>query len=104
MTREGILKHKEVFDAWLEGAEVECFDDSPSQLGWFLCPHPDFLLGARYRVKPQSQTRMTWVNIYPEEQVFYAYSSRKAADQGEGTQRIACVPVTITWTEGEGLE
>lgn len=55
MDRKGIKKHKEVFDAWLNGAEVEYKD-----LGgeWRTVKEPQFSSIVKYRVKPEACTTL----------------------------------------------
>lgn len=49
MTREGILKHKEIFDAWLDGAEIEYFCIVNKK--WFATKNPAWNLNIEYRIK-----------------------------------------------------
>jgi hypothetical protein len=49
MTREGIIKHKEVFDAWMGGAEVEIRSKISSE--FVLSGYPAFHFDREYRVK-----------------------------------------------------
>ena len=51
MTREGILKHKKVFKAWLKGAKIEYFSDKQ----WWDIPDPDFREEMQYRIKPEPE-------------------------------------------------
>lgn len=50
MTKEQYLKHKEIIDAWANGAEIEfkTIDD-----GWVDAKNPNWILDLEYRVKPQ---------------------------------------------------
>ena len=102
MTPEGYLKHKDTpaFAAWLEGVEIEYLNTC----GWceFLGASPGWHENTEYRVKPTPQTIQIWVNIYPFAEVA-AYFSRGCADNAARLDRIACVPVTVTYTNGEGL-
>lgn len=50
MTKEGILKHKEVFEAWLDGAEIQFF--SSDYKGWIDIEKPSWDIELIYRVKP----------------------------------------------------
>ena len=49
MTAEAYFKHKEVIEAWLQGADVEIlsYDDK-----WFDASTPEFVTYREYRVKP----------------------------------------------------
>lgn len=51
------------------------------------------------------QTITKWANVFPNGTVNF-YNSKEMAETVVGTysSRIACVPVTIEYTEGEGLE
>ncbi|KKN77922.1 hypothetical protein LCGC14_0354870 [marine sediment metagenome] len=102
MDREGIKKHRAVFDAWLDGAEVET--KYSSQHAWHYTGQPDFVKHTEYRVKPVPETREVWVNVYPHRHSDQAYVTRNGANLGALEDRIACVPVTITFTPGEGLD
>ena len=50
MTRKGILKHKEVFDAWLGGAEVQYYGEKTKK--WIDINNPYWGLEIKYRIKP----------------------------------------------------
>ena len=50
MTAEAYFKHKEVIEAWLQGADVEyleALDDT-----WYYAPNPGFIEQSQYRIKP----------------------------------------------------
>lgn len=50
MTAEAYFKHKEVIEAWLQGADVEyleALDDT-----WYDVSHPVFCEQTQYRIKP----------------------------------------------------
>jgi hypothetical protein len=102
MTPEGFKKHKDTpaFAAWLEGVEIEYLNTC----GWCGClgANPGWRENTEYRIKPTPKTVEIWVNIYPYAGVT-AYFSRQCADHTARTNRIACVPVTVTYTAGEGL-
>jgi len=49
MNREGIKKHKEVFKAWLEGAEIEYRCENRE--GWEEVDPPGWYISTNYRVK-----------------------------------------------------
>ena len=51
MIREGILKHKEVFDAWLEGKEVEVLNTKKGI--WEYISNPYWVKSHQYRVKKE---------------------------------------------------
>lgn len=52
-------------------------------------------------VKPRIK-REVWINVYPTRA--YAHPSKEIADSAYfAKDRIACVPITIEYTEGEGL-
>ena len=50
MTKEGILKHKEVFDAWLSGAKVQYYGEKTKK--WIDINNPSWELIIKYRIKP----------------------------------------------------
>lgn len=50
MTREGILKHKEVFNKWLDGAEIQFLD---SYNNWIDIENPNWYIDTKYRVRPK---------------------------------------------------
>lgn len=54
MTREAILKNKEVFDAWLNGAEIQYLLDGNNN--WVSFQNPDdpiWSIDVEYRIKPK---------------------------------------------------
>jgi len=105
MTRDevlGILAHPEEARAWAEGKDIE----RATITGWVLDIRPSFFPNSDYRVKPEVHTATRWVNIYvygpspmlnvsEEEAINNTSPSYKLLDR---------VQVTITWTEGEGLD
>lgn len=50
ITAEAYFKHKEVIEAWLQGADVEYFDDLYDTWCWSYSP--PFIEQAQYRIKP----------------------------------------------------
>ena len=52
---------------------------------------------------PQPVTLTRWCNLYADDDHCF-HKTRELADTFAGAGRIACVPVTITYTPGEGLE
>jgi hypothetical protein len=51
MTREGYLKHKEIIEAWANGAEIEYQESSDD---WYIVANPFWDTDSAFRVKPQS--------------------------------------------------
>lgn len=49
MTREGILKHREVFNKWLDGEEIQFSSNSNE---WIDLKNPNWYIDIKYRVKP----------------------------------------------------
>lgn len=49
MTREGLLKHKELFNKWLDGAEIQFLSNSNE---WIDLNNPSWDENIEYRVKP----------------------------------------------------
>jgi len=105
MNREGIKKHKVVFDAWLDGAEVE-YSFAPGTDKWrSVVGEPLWHSYLEYRIKPTPKTITRWTNVYPSPtRAMALYLNKREATISSCKDRIACVPVTITYTEGEGLE
>lgn len=52
--------------------------------------------------KPETRVLDVWMNIKSNGQI-WDYPSRFDADQNASSDRIACVPLRIEYTEGEGL-
>lgn len=52
---------------------------------------------------PVKHTREVWLNIYPGSTCVWAQETKGDADAYAGPGRIACIPVTIEFEEGEGL-
>ena len=49
MTADAYFKHKEVIEAWLQGADVEYLEEDGI---WFWVPRPAFNEKRQYRIKP----------------------------------------------------
>lgn len=52
---------------------------------------------------PVRHTREVWLNVYPGNIGIVAHETRAIADEYTSSKRIACIPVTIEFEEGEGL-
>lgn len=68
ITREGILKHKAVFDAWLDGAEVEEYYPgglAHRRIGYHITDSPEFLEGDDLRIKATPDS-IDWSHVAPE--------------------------------------
>ena len=50
LTAEAYFKHKEVIEAWLQGADVEYLEDLDDT--WYYVPNPGFIEQSQYRIKP----------------------------------------------------
>ena len=50
ITAEAYFKHKEVIEAWLQGADVEYLEDIDDT--WYCCYSPTFIEQVQYRIKP----------------------------------------------------
>lgn len=50
MTAEAYFKHKEVIEAWLQGADVEYLEALNDT--WYYAPNPGFIEQSQYRIKP----------------------------------------------------
>lgn len=57
-------------------------------------------------IQPKVKHTITgWLNVYNErERPHRFYENKRDADFNASSRRLACVPVTITYTEGEGLD
>lgn len=53
MTREGYLKHKELIEAWVNGAKIQWFNEVRES--WFPAAAPQWDEEVKYRVKPALQ-------------------------------------------------
>ena len=58
--------------------------------------------GSEYRAK-KTHTITFWINYYSNGE-FSMWHSREEADRVASRNRIACLKITRTFTEGEGLE
>ena len=104
MSKEGMIKHREVLNAWLDGVTVEEWNSIVD--GWLTTSEPSFLKGVEYRIKPTpiKHTVTRWFNIYENDVIDYMPHKTKAeADDMRSPKRSACVSVEFKWTEGEGL-
>jgi hypothetical protein len=110
-TREGICKHKVMFDRWLEGKEIQYF--VPGSNRWESVEYPVWLETSQYRVRPERKTVTKWANCYNSSELYNhshvtIHDNRESADNANTvlalTEREACVPVTISWILGEGLD
>jgi hypothetical protein len=54
-------------------------------------------------VKPRHK-RTLWVNIHSTKYDSYTYETKRSADAGAGTFRIACIKVDLDFAEGDGLD
>ena len=52
----------------------------------------------------QKLTLTGWVNVYPSELSSILHDSQKDAQRARGKDCLACVPVTVEYYEGQGLE
>ena len=53
MIREDILKHRDVFNKWLDGAEIQYYDGKE----WINIENPDWDKNFKYRVKPKIELK-----------------------------------------------
>lgn len=51
MDRECIKKHKDVFEAWIGGKEIEFYSEEDSK--WKPCNSPEWIKNCEYRIKPE---------------------------------------------------
>lgn len=62
-------KHAELIKAWADGAEIEFF--SPTIERWIFIIYPDWGMGTKYRIKPESKpepkpdiVRWCWSSVH----------------------------------------
>ncbi len=96
----GILAHPKEAKAWAEGKKIEQYVND----FWFIQPNPTFDFDKNYRIKPEVHTATRWVNIYKAGPGGSLHISEEEANRWVASRVVDCVAVTITWTEGEGLE
>lgn len=96
MNREQVKTFLPFIQAFAEGKEIQ-FKEQASAI-WKNTECPSFILGCEYRIKPEK--KKAWVNIYYNKMCGH-YSSKKAADEGAMSGRMACIE--IEYEEGEGL-
>jgi len=65
MIREDILKHRDVFNKWLDGAEIQFLNNSNE---WIDLKNPNWDKEFKYRVKP---TKITFKDCYFNHEEFY---------------------------------
>lgn len=84
--RRGIKKHKDVFDAWLNGATIEFRTNDKDK--WVVIRNPKFVYNNQYRVK--QKPREYWVVVLwgvSDEDVIHTYSTEDLAHkEAEGYQ------------------
>ena len=51
MDKKGIIKHKKIFDAWLDGKTIQYYVNSNNT--WQDIVNPDFYQNSEYRIKPE---------------------------------------------------
>ena len=61
MNREGIKENRAVFDAWLEGADIQ-YRWKDNNGPWEDCPFPGWLPAVDYRVKPDNSLYKCRIN------------------------------------------
>ena len=107
MNKEGMIKHREVLNAWLEGAEVQCRDGKGYL--WWTNSEPQWDKSIEYRIKPApiKRTVTGWFNVYGGSNRIYLGSQCKCLDEANSVAnkgaRIACIKHTFEFEEGEGL-
>jgi hypothetical protein len=97
-----MIKHREVLNAWLDGAEVEEY--SPVAGKWLTTSEPKYLQYTQYRIKPTpiKHTVTRWFNMYPNGPAL-DHETRSEADDRSTRSRIACIKHTFEFEEGEGI-
>lgn len=98
MNREGIKKHKKVFDQWLDGAEVEV---KPKRGAWGLTDSPLWAERQQYRAKPKQWTQ--YVVRYMGCTGLVAAKIHSTLGHAQEAYNGHSEPLTVTkevWTEG----
>lgn len=104
--RRGIIAHWREFLAWKDYKEIQSRYTAYPREEWQDDRFPEFCLAKDYRVKPTQLEEPMWMNIYSDMNVgtgHVIFHSKADADGRALPLRIACVPITIKWIEGEGL-
>ena len=63
-TKKGLLKHRKVLNAWLDGEKIQYC--SPPSGHWFAITMPEFKEESEYRIAPTPIEVELWVNVYPD--------------------------------------
>ena len=66
---------------------------------WEVVGKSDHSWNQLFRMKPRKNKKEVWVNVYPDGDLLFAYTSKEEADNGACGRRVACIPVTLEWTE-----
>ena len=53
---------------------------------------------------PEEMERTYWINVYEDSSVMGCWSTKEYADHHAEEGRIACVPVTIRFKAGDGID
>lgn len=102
MTRDQLLKHWTVIEAFRNGKQIQVSSNTLPE-NWTDTENPNFH-HLKYRIKPEKKE--IWVNMYPQDGRItraLGYSTREEADRfgKQNPDRIACVK--IVYEEGDGL-
>ena len=87
MTREALIKHWDVIQAFKEGKEIEYYSNIKEK--WCLVTDPIFTDGDEYRVKPEAKKRLP--TIEEVEQWFLDNKVFKLTIQTHGLYRIEMI-------------
>jgi hypothetical protein len=99
ISREGILKHKEIFDGWLAGGEVEFYSEGMAV--WLYDPNPSFRPEVKYRIK-ETKDSFDWDALHPHYKFIvrdeygdaYAYEEKPIVINRLWREGCSCTKIT----------
>lgn len=101
MDKQGIIKHKKVFDQWLKGGVVQLKSYGGQWVT--LRGSINFHLQHDYRIKPAAKIVNRFANIYRDGEYGVLHESLLMASIKRANNCVACVEITVEYEEGEGL-
>lgn len=98
-----LLELVPIMQGFLEGKTVQFRPRGSNGWCWADLEHPGWQVADyEYRIKPDSKTVDYIANVYPGGNIYF-HINKTMANMDASADRIACVPVKVTYTEGEGL-
>lgn len=102
MNRERAKELLPIVQALAEGRTVQF--DSRCHDGWVDTNHIEAESDIKYRIKPEVKTITRWFNIYENgHPIVIGRENKDSCIENRNGSVVACVPVTISYYEGEGL-